>query len=83
MKTSHYFMMALMAISLAAQNLSADPAIGKWALIVGGIATSLLTVIGHVSPSAVNPAPAPAVVTAPVTNPAPAPAVVTAPVTTP
>ena len=70
MKTSHYFMMALMAISLAAQNLSADPAIGKWALIVGGIATSLLTVIGHVSPSAINPpAPAPAVVTAPVTAP--------------
>ena len=71
MKTSHYVMMALMAISLAAQNLSSDPTVGKWALIVGGIATSLLTVIGHVSPSAINPPTNPlnAVITASVTTP--------------
>jgi hypothetical protein len=81
MKTIHLVMLFLTALSITGQQLAADPSVGKYAAIFAAVATSLLSVLAHVSPSVVNPAPAPAVVTA--TVPAPAPAVVTAPTTTP
>jgi acyl-CoA synthetase (NDP forming) len=69
MKAIHYFMLFLMCAAGVATQLAGDPHVGQAAQITASVATALLGVLAHISPSAIPAAPvAPApVVPAPVT----------------
>jgi hypothetical protein len=71
MKAIHYFMLFLMCAAGVATQLAGDPHVGQAAQITASVATALLGVLAHISPSAIPAAPvAPApVVPAPLTPP--------------
>jgi hypothetical protein len=70
MKAIHYFMLFLMCAAGVATQLAGDPHVGQAAQITASVATALLGVLAHISPSAIPAAPvAPApVAPAPVTT---------------
>lgn len=64
MKAIHYFMLFLMCAAGVATQLAGDPHVGQAAQITASVATALLGVLAHISPSAIPVAPvAPAPVT--------------------